>query len=86
MKELILLKCGELALKGLNRHTFEDALVKNCRRRIESLGTFEFYKAQSAIYIEPRGTDIDLDDAFGCRGKEFRRDPCAGAQLSGRRA
>lgn len=63
MKELILLKCGELALKGLNRHTFEDALVKNCRRRIESLGTFEFYKAQSAIYIEPRGTDIDLDEA-----------------------
>ena len=42
MKELILLKCGELALKGLNRHTFEDALVKNCRRRIESLGAFEF--------------------------------------------
>ena len=63
MKELILLKCGELALKGLNRHTFEDALVKNCRRRIESLGTVEFYKAQSAIYIEPRGTDIDLDEA-----------------------
>ena len=63
MKELILLKCGELALKGLNRHTFEDALVKNCRRRIESLGAFEFYKAQSAIYIEPRGTDIDLDEA-----------------------
>ena len=35
MKELILLKCGELALKGLNRHTFEDALVKNFRRLIE---------------------------------------------------
>lgn len=63
MKELILLKCGELALKGLNRHTFEDVLVKNCRRRIEPLGAFEFYKAQSAIYIEPRGTDIDLDEA-----------------------
>lgn len=63
MKELILLKCGELALKGLNRHTFEDVLVKNCRRRIEPLGTFEFYKAQSAIYIEPRGTDVDLDEA-----------------------
>lgn len=63
MKELILLKCGELALKGLNRHTFEDVLVKNCRRRIEPLGAFDFYKAQSAIYIEPRGTDIDLDEA-----------------------
>ncbi|WP_303791365.1 tRNA uracil 4-sulfurtransferase ThiI [Anaerotruncus colihominis] len=63
MKELILLKCGELALKGLNRHTFEDVLVKNCRRRIESLGTFEFYKAQSTIYIEPRGADADLDGA-----------------------
>ena len=30
MKEMILIKVGELALKGLNRRTFEDVLVKNC--------------------------------------------------------
>ena len=33
MKEIILLKAGEIALKGLNRSTFEDRLVKNKFRR-----------------------------------------------------
>ena len=30
MKEIILIKDGELALKGLNRSTFEDILIKSC--------------------------------------------------------
>lgn len=63
MKELILLKCGELTLKGLNRHTFEDALIKNCRRRLEPLGKFKIRKAQSTIYVEPQSGEIDLDEA-----------------------
>ena len=29
MKEIILIKNGELVLKGLNRRTFEDIMVKN---------------------------------------------------------
>ena len=29
MKELILCKYGEIALKGLNKNTFESMLVKN---------------------------------------------------------
>ena len=33
MKEIILIKNGELALKGLNRSTFEDILIKNIRKR-----------------------------------------------------
>ena len=33
-KELILAKYGEMALKGLNRGTFEDILMKNLRRRL----------------------------------------------------
>ncbi len=32
MKEIILIKNGELALKGLNRRNFEDALIKNIKR------------------------------------------------------
>ncbi len=63
MKELILLKCGELALKGLNRRTFEDVLMKNCRRRLESLGKFHIYSSQSTVYVEPENEDIDLDEA-----------------------
>ena len=32
MNEIILLKLGELVLKGLNRRTFEDRLVANALR------------------------------------------------------
>lgn len=71
MKELILLKCGEIALKGLNRNFFEDTLMKNCRRRLESLGKFKIYKAQSTIYVEPADERIDLDEAVERLDKVF---------------
>lgn len=60
MKEIILVKYGEIALKGLNKSTFEDMLQKNIKRRLKKLGTFEFYRRQSTIYITPpEGADID---------------------------
>lgn len=62
MKEIILLKEGEIALKGLNRGTFEDILVKNVRHRISPLGKFEFKRAQSTIYLRPLDEGIDLDE------------------------
>lgn len=71
MKEIILLKCGELALKGMNRHTFEDVLIKNCKRRLEDLGKFRTYKAQSTIYVEPQDDTIDLDEAVDRLTKVF---------------
>ena len=47
MKEVILIKNGELALKGLNRRTFEDMLMANIRRRLASLGKFTCTPARS---------------------------------------
>ena len=63
MKEIILIKNGEIALKGLNRSTFEDRLIKNMRRRLSSLGSFSFKKAQSTIYITPPEEIEDLSEA-----------------------
>lgn len=63
MKEIILIKDGELALKGLNRSTFEDMLVKNIRRRLARFGKFEYKKSQSTITIEPKSDETDLDEA-----------------------
>ena len=63
MKEIILIKDGELALKGLNRSTFEDILIKNMRERLRSLGEFRFVKSQSTITVEPQDDDVDLDEA-----------------------
>ena len=64
MKEIILIKNGELALKGLNRSTFEDILIKNIKRRLKDLGAFKVTKAQSAIYIEPMADDFDFEEAL----------------------
>ena len=62
-KELILAKYGEMALKGLNRGTFEDILMKNLRRRLKKFGAFK-NRAQSTIYMEPLSEDIDLDEVL----------------------
>ena len=35
MNEIILLKLGEVVLKGLNRRSFEDKLNANIRRRLQ---------------------------------------------------
>lgn len=71
MKEIILLKSGEIALKGLNRGSFEDVLIKNARRRLASLGSFKFTKAQSTIYCKPASDDLDLDEAVERLSKVF---------------
>ncbi|MBQ5321397.1 MAG: tRNA 4-thiouridine(8) synthase ThiI [Oscillospiraceae bacterium] len=63
MKEVILIKDGEIALKGLNRNSFEETLMKNVRRRIKSLGKWNIRKAQSTIYLEPLYEDMDIDEA-----------------------
>lgn len=63
MKEIILLKDGEIVLKGLNRRTFEDVLKKNIKHALSPLGSFEIRSAQSIIYVKPLSDDIDLDEA-----------------------
>ena len=62
MKEIILIKNGELALKGLNRSTFEDILIKNIRRRIKPLGDFEYRKEQSTVAVVPMDDHVDMDE------------------------
>ena len=85
MKEMILIKNGEIVLKGLNKGKFEDALIKNARRRLDPLGRFVFRKAQSTIYVMPQEEDTDLDEAvrrlqtvFGiarlCRARVVEKD------------
>ena len=63
MKEIILIKNGELALKGLNRRTFEDILIKNMRHRLSDIGKFKFTPTQSTITVEPEDDNTDLDEA-----------------------
>ncbi len=60
-EEILLIKNGELALKGLNRHSFEETLMRNLRWRLKPAGKFNIRKAQSTIYIEPMDDEADLD-------------------------
>ena len=59
-QEVILLKLGEIALKGLNRKAFEDVLLKNIRR-LQDAGEFSVSSRQSTIYVEPQDSAADLD-------------------------
>ena len=49
MNEVIMAKYGEIALKGLNKNTFEDILVRNIKRRFKKLGSFEITRNQSTV-------------------------------------
>ncbi len=64
MKEIILIKNGELTLKGLNRSNFDDTLIKKIRRRLKSLGQVDIRKAQSTIYIEPKEDNFNFEEAL----------------------
>ena len=71
MKEIILAKYGEIALKGENRSTFEDMLMRNIGRRLKSLGIVELTRRQSTIYVEPLKDGCDIDAAVECMKKIF---------------
>lgn len=71
MKELIMVKYGEIALKGINKKTFEDMLQSNIKRRLKKIGQFGYERMQSTIYIEPLDEDFDVDEAVEALGKVF---------------
>ena len=64
MKEVLLLKCGEIVLKGLNRKTFEDKLVNNIKRRLKHVAPCEVNMRQSVMYVwieEESGADAIME-------------------------
>ena len=64
MKEIFLLKLGEIVLKGANKRQFEDKLRQNVRRRMRPYGNFDVYLMQSTIYVEPMDEMCDVDGAW----------------------
>ena len=68
MKEIFLLKLGEIVLKGANKRQFEARLRANVRRRMRFYGNFDVYLMQSTVYVEPMDDDCDVDGAWeACR-------------------
>ena len=68
MKEIFLLKLGEIVLKGANKRQFEARLRANVRRRMRFYGNFDVYLMQSTVYVEPMDDECDVDGAWeACR-------------------
>ena len=85
---MILLKCGEMVLKGLNRRVFDEQLLRNVRHRLARVGQFSVRAMQSTVYIRPEGESrntatVDeaveaMRDVYGivaiCRTAECEKD------------
>ncbi len=63
MNDIILLKQGEMVLKGLNKRIFEQKLMANVNMRLAQFGEWNVYCIQSTVYVEPKG-ECDMDGAF----------------------
>ena len=71
MREIILIKYGEIILKGLNRSRFEDLLIGNIKKALPKDSFKGVRKSQAITYVEPAdGADVDdinarLQKVFG---------------------
>lgn len=62
MFKTFLIKYGEIAIKGKNRHIFEDALVRHIEHALSKVeGEFHVWKTQGRIYADCEG-DYDFDE------------------------
>ena len=65
MFKTFLIKYGEIAIKGKNRHLFEDALVRQIRHALKKCdGEFNVYKEQGRIYVDCEGM-YDYEETVG---------------------
>lgn len=73
MNDIILIKLGEIVLKGLNRKTFERKLLSNLAFRLSSIGNFQVSCLQSTVYVEPKddAAVAAMDEAFEACRKVF---------------
>lgn len=70
-KEVLLLKYGELILKGLNKSYFEAQLLRDVEEKMKRIGSFSIKKAQSTIYITPNDDSASMDKAFKAAREVF---------------
>lgn len=64
MSALLMLKLGEMVLKGLNRARFEQRLLDTLRKRLAPLGAFSVSSAQSTVYVEPQADSPEQREAM----------------------
>ncbi len=64
MNEIVLIKLGEIILKGNNRHRFEERLVANIKHAVRHVGSYRVWRAQGTMYVEPRDEASKIEPAI----------------------
>lgn len=65
-----LIKYSEIGIKGKNRYVFEDALMKQIRIRMNTVGDFEVRKESGRVFVEVKG-EYDFDEAVSALQSVF---------------
>lgn len=71
MEEVILVKLGELMMKGMNRGMFERALIQNIKKSIEPFGEYSIRKHQGTLQIRAKNENASLTKAEEAVSKVF---------------
>lgn len=57
MKKVLIVRYGEIALKGLNKPYFEGKLMKHMQANLRDLGSLRVYKSNGLIFVDMEGYD-----------------------------
>lgn len=60
-EKVLIVKFGEIAMRGNNRPMFISQLVKTMRNNLEKEGNFYIVKEQGRLIVEDRGGELDYD-------------------------
>ena len=60
-EKVLIVKFGEVAMRGNNRHIFISQLVKTMRNNLDKEGDFYIVKEQGRLIVEDRGSEMDYD-------------------------
>lgn len=60
MYNLLIVKYGEIGVKGKNRYIFENKLIKNIKNVLNSIGEFKVYKEYGRIYVDLNDVDYNI--------------------------
>ncbi len=69
--QVILVRIGEIALKGLNRSTFEKNLYRNLKEKLKDEGDPDIHWSQSRFYIVPKKLPFDYASAMETASSVF---------------
>ena len=81
MRNGLLLKYGEIAIKGNNRKLFENLLIKNIESQLRSVGDYKIVKEQGRILAEPKEQPAAAE-AAGATGATGTAGTAAGTPAS----